>query len=100
MAPINTFGSMTMAANVLPKGLRSSNDQGIGFVQFMNSAYTSNPTGGPGQGSTSGTIDSQTAKEYQGIKANMKPEQQGNRSVLGRISDFIVNKKINDAVAS
>ena len=96
MAPI-TFGSMTMAANVLPKGLRTSNDQGIGFVQFMNSSYTADAPGGSGKPGAGGTIDSQTAKEYQSIRAGVQPEQSGNRSVLGRISDFIVNKKINDA---
>jgi len=97
MAPITTFGSMTMAANVLPKGLRTSNDQGIGFVQFMNSAYTTTPTDGSGLPGAGKGIDSQTAKEYQSIRAGVQPEQQGGRSVLGKISDFIVNKKINDA---
>lgn len=94
MAPI-TFGSMTMAASV-PKGLRTSNDTGIGFIQQMNSTFTAGKTEGAGQGPQSGTLTADVAKDFQGIRAGMT-EQPQNRSLLGKIADFIVNAKINKA---
>ncbi len=92
MAPI-TFGSMTMAASV-PKGLRTSNDQGIGFIQQMNSTFTAGEV--QGQQGPQGKLTADVAKDFQGIRASMT-EQPQNRSLLGKIADFIVNKKINDA---
>lgn len=93
MAPI-TFGSMTMAAS-LPKALRTSNDQGIGFIQQMNSTFTAGQVDGQQQG-PQGKLTADVAKDFQGIRASMA-EQPQNRSLLGKIADFIVNKKINDA---
>lgn len=94
MAPI-TFGSMTMAASV-PKGLRTSNDQGIGFIQQMNSTFTAQKTDGPGQGQKPGTLTADVAKDFQGIRESMADKPQ-NKSLLGKIADFIVGKKLENA---
>ncbi len=90
-----TFGSMTMAASV-PKGLRASNDQGIGFIQQMNSTFTAAKTEGPGQGQKAGTLTADVAKDFQGIRESLADKPQ-NRSLLGKIADFIVGKKLENA---
>ena len=91
MAPI-TFGSMTMAANV-PRALRTS-DPGLNLIQQMNSTFTAGDV--QGQQGSKGKLTADVAKDFQGIRASMA-EQPQNRSLLGKIADFIVNKKINDA---
>ncbi len=92
MAPI-TFGSMTMATSV-PRGLRATNDVGLNFINSINTQ--SMQTEAAGQGPKAGTMTADVAKDFQGIRASMT-EQPQNRSLLGKIADFIVNAKINKA---
>ena len=96
MAPI-TFGSMTMAANVdtIPKGLRTSNDQGIGFIQQMNSTFTAAQVDGQQQG-PQGKLTADVADAYKNIKASMD-EQPQQKSIIGRIASFFVDRAISNA---
>lgn len=94
MAPI-TFGSYTMPTNI-PRGLRIAGDKGIGFIQNLNSTSTSGEAGNVGSGQGAPTLTADVAKDYQGIRANM--EQPKNRSLIGRIADYIVGKKLDNAV--
>lgn len=93
MAPI-TFGSMTMPT-AIPGGLRTSGDAGIGFIQNLNSTFTTGETGNVGSGQGAPTLTPDVANDYKNIKTNMEPPQ--NRSIIGRIADFIVNKKLDAA---
>lgn len=93
MAPI-TFGSMTMPMNNVPRAI-AQGDTGIGYIQNLNSAFSSGPTGQVGTGGGP-KLTADVAADYKGIRANMGQPQ--NRSLLGKIADFIVNKKLDNAV--
>lgn len=92
MTPVGmmpTFGSMTLGAATGPRALNKANTKEMAFIS-MTSAKP--PVQGEG-----GKIDKQTAQAYQGIRASMMPEQQGNRSLLGKIADMIVGNKLAKA---
>lgn len=94
MAPI-TFGSFTMPTSI-PRGLRTSGDTGIGMVNQLNSTWNTGEVGPTGAGQGTPTLTADVAADYKGIRANM--EQPQNRSLLGKIADFIVNRKLDNAV--
>ena len=89
------FGSMTMSGSI-PRGLRTSGDTGIGMVQQLNSTWNTGEVGPTGVGQGAPTLTADVAADYKGIRANM--EQPQNRSLLGKIADFIVNRKLDNAV--
>lgn len=93
MAPI-TFGSMTMPAS-MPRGLTTVREPGLRLAGFMGEQPDQIGAGSTGAGR--GTpLTADVAADYRGIRANM--EQPQNRSLLGKIADFIVNRKLDNAV--
>lgn len=69
------------------QGMNKTQTIDLGMISQLNSPQA----GKPGE-----SIDANKAKDFQGIRAAMT-EQPQNRSLIGKIADFIVNAKINKA---